>query len=159
MRDVELYRVILGLTASWTVVSVVLNVQSQQVTVRLGAGLGPFPCPECEVPGSRYDNKSRRWRHLAMCQFEADVPRVQCASHGIKQVRVPWAEPGSQFYPLFEQLAIDLLRECSVKGRDGTPAHHLGRGLARQGAGRARRSSPAPAEDRGPRGCGREGDR
>ena len=43
--------------------------------------------------------------------IEAEVPRGECATHGVKQLRVPWAEPGSQFTALFERLAIDLLRE------------------------------------------------
>jgi transposase len=47
------------------------------------------------------------------------VPRVECTSHGVKQLRVPWAEPGSQFTTLFERLAIDRLRECSITGAVG----------------------------------------
>jgi transposase len=120
LRDIELYRAILGLSAPWTVVRVDLDIKGQQVTVRVDPGPGPFPCPECGTAGLRYDSKPRRWRHLDTCQFttwiEADVPRVDCASHGVKQLRVPWAEPGSQFTALFERLAIDLLRECSVTG-------------------------------------------
>ena len=49
-------------------------------------------------------------------RIDADVPRVECATHGVRQIRIPWAEPGSQFTALFERLAIDLLRECSVTG-------------------------------------------
>jgi len=120
MRDIELYRAILGLTAPWTVGSVDLDVKGQHVVVRVDPGPGPFPCPECGMPGPRYDSKPRRWRHLDTCQFttwiEADVPRVDCPTHGVKQLRLPWAEPGSQFTALFERLAIDLLRECSVTG-------------------------------------------
>jgi transposase len=123
MRDVELYRAILGLTPPWTVVRVELDVPGHQVVVHVEAGAGPFPCPECGTPAARYDSKPRRWRHLDTCQFttwiETDVPRVDCRSHGIKQIRVPWAEPGSQFTALFERWAIDLLRECSVKGASG----------------------------------------
>jgi len=48
--------------------------------------------------------------------IEADAPRVDCATHGVKQLPVPWAERGSQFTALFERLAIDLLRECSITG-------------------------------------------
>src|SRR5215831_21198662 len=48
--------------------------------------------------------------------IEADVPRMDCGTYGVKQVRVPWAEPGSQFTALFERLAIDLRRECSITG-------------------------------------------
>src|SRR5262249_49352599 len=54
----------------------------------------------------------RRWRRLDTMQLttwiEAEVPRVECGTHGVKQIRVPWAEPGSQFTALFERLAIDL---------------------------------------------------
>ena len=120
MRDVELYRAILGLTPPWTVVSVELDVPGQRVVVQVDAGGGPFACPECGTAGPRYDRKPRRWRHLDTMQFttwiEADVPRVECATHGVRQIRIPWAEPGSQFTALFERLAIDLLRECSLTG-------------------------------------------
>lgn len=120
MRDIELYRAILGLPAPWTVRNVDLDVKGQQVVVQVDAGPGPFPCPECGTARPRYDGRPRRWRHLDTCQFttwiEADVPRVDCPTHGVRQIRVPWAEPGSQFTALFERLAIDLLRECSVTG-------------------------------------------
>jgi transposase len=148
MRDVELYRTLLGLRLPWTVVSVDLDVKAQEVVVQVDAGPGPFPCPECGTPWPRYDSKPRRWRHLDTMQFttwiEADVPRVACGQHGVKQLRVPWAEPGSQFTALFERLAIDLLRECSVTGAGrllrvtwdeawGIKRRAVKRGLARRG--------------------------
>lgn len=147
MRDVELYRALLGLTAPWTVAGVDVDLKGQRVVVRVEAGPGPYPCPECGTPTGRYDSKPRRWRHLDTMQFttwiEADVPRVECATHGVKQLRVPWAEPGSQFTALFERLAIDLLRECSITGGVkllriswdegwGIKARAVKRGLARR---------------------------
>jgi len=123
MRDVELDRALLGLTAPWTVAGVDVDMRGQRVVVRVEAGPGPYPCPECGTPTGRYDSKPRRWRHLDTMQFttwiEAAVPRVECGTHGVKQLRVPWAEPGSQFTALFERLAIDLLRECSITGARG----------------------------------------
>ena len=120
MRDFELYQAILGLREPWVVTNVDLDVSAQQVTVTVEAGPGPYPCPECQASGPGYDRKRRRWRHLDTCQFttwiEADVPRVSCPTHGVKQIAVPWAEPGSQFTAWFERLAIDVLRECSVTG-------------------------------------------
>ncbi|HXX39854.1 MAG TPA: ISL3 family transposase [bacterium] len=120
MRDVELYATLLGLTPPWTVVSVNVDIPGEQVTVKVDAGPGPFPCPECRTLSPGYDRRPRRWRHLDTLQLrtwiEADIPRVQCAQHGIKQIAIPWAEPGSQFTHLFERLAIDFLRECSVAG-------------------------------------------
>ena len=148
MRDIELYKAILGLTPPWTVVDVELDVKGQHVTVRVHAGDGPFPCPECQTNVPGYDRKLRRWRHLDTCQFttwiEAEVPRVECPTHGVKQLPVPWAEPGSQFTALFERFAIDLLRECAVQGGAdllritwdeawGIKARAVARGLARRG--------------------------
>lgn len=43
MRDIELYRAILGLPAPWTVSNVDLDVEGQQVVVHLEAGAGQFP--------------------------------------------------------------------------------------------------------------------
>jgi transposase len=41
------------------------------------------------------------WRHLDTCQYQtflhARVPRVACPTHGVRQVRVPWAEARSRF--------------------------------------------------------------
>lgn len=43
----------------------------------------------------------------------ARVPRVQCLTHGVKTVRVPWAEKGSRFTLFFERLAIAWLKEAT----------------------------------------------
>ena len=83
MRDVELYRTLLGLAPPWTVVSVELDVTAQRVVVKVDAGAGPFACPECGAAGPRYDRKARQWRHLDTMQFttwiEADVPDRRAA--------------------------------------------------------------------------------
>jgi transposase len=104
-------------------VNVELDVKEAQVTVTVEAGSGPYPCPECQEPTPGYDRKHRWWRHLDTCQFttwiQADLPRVNCPTHGVKLITVPLAEPGSQFTAWFERLAIDVLRECSVKGTAG----------------------------------------
>ncbi len=42
------------------------------------------------------------------------MPLVNCLLHGVKQIAVPWAEPGSQFTAWFERPAIDSLRTCVV---------------------------------------------
>ena len=98
MRDVELYRQLLGLEEPWTVWSVELNVQGQRVDVWAGRAEGVrWPCPECGVELVLYDHAEECvWRHLDNCQFmtylHAQPPRVECPSHGVRQVRLPWAE-------------------------------------------------------------------
>lgn len=46
----------------------------------------------------------------------ARVPRVKCQEHGVRLVRVPWAEAGSRFTLMFEALAVAVLKEASVSG-------------------------------------------
>jgi transposase len=71
MRDVELYRHLLGLETPWTVHSVELNVPGQRVDVWAGhAEAVRWPCPECRTPLGLYDHSEERvWRHLDSCQF------------------------------------------------------------------------------------------
>jgi transposase len=122
MRDVELYQHLLGLQAPWTVVRVELSVGEERVDVWAEHEEGVrWPCPECGEHCSVYDHaEERAWRHLDSCQFKtflhARPPRVQCVTHGVRQVRLPWAEPHSRFTLLFERLAVDVLKECDVLG-------------------------------------------
>ena len=155
MQDIELYRQLLGLNTPWTVTRVELRIKEQRVEVWAGhAESARWPCPECATELALYDHgEERTWRHLDSCQFQtylhARPPRVACPEHGVRQVRLPWAEPRARFTTLFERLAIDVLRETDVKGA----TRILGiswdeaweikrRAVAR---GRARRRPQAPA--------------
>jgi len=119
MHDRDLYSTILGIRPPWFVDDVKVSASDEEVRVHLAidtdAGLR---CPLCDAASPRYDARHRSWRHLDTCQFrtilEADVPRVQCAEHGVHLVKVPWAEPGSRFTALFECLAIDWMKEASI---------------------------------------------
>ena len=107
----------------WTVRSVELNIQEQRVDVWADhAEDVRWPCPECEAPWlGLYDHSEERvWRHLDSCQFmtylHAQPPRVECPTHGVRQVRLPWAEVRARFTALFERLAIDVLKETDIQG-------------------------------------------
>jgi len=150
VRDRDLYAKILNLPEPWIVVDVDLDLPGKSVTVHLGRREGAaLLCPECGVACPGYDSQPRCWRHLDTCQFQtilqADVPRCACPQHGVKQVRVAWAEPGSRFTALFECLAIDWMRECGRSGTarqleiswseaDGIMQRAVNRGLARRPA-------------------------
>ncbi len=149
MRDTELYRHLLAIEAPWTVSRVELDVKGQRVDVFAEHSRPKtWPCPECDLACGLHDHDEERvWRHLDSCQFQtflhARVPRVQCSQHGVRQVRVSWAEPRSRFTVLFERLAIDVLLETDVAGAatilrlSWDEAHHLmeravARGLVRR---------------------------
>jgi transposase len=122
MRDTDLYRHLLGLETPWTVARVELNAKEQRVDVWAEHVAGTqWPCPECGLALSGYDHAPERsWRHLDSCQFmtylHASPPRVSCPEHGVRQVRLPWAEPKARFTALFERFAIEVLRETDVLG-------------------------------------------
>jgi len=119
MRDKDLYAKILGLSRPWSVAEVELDTKGEEVRVMVEHdGEELLCCPECGEPSPGYDTRKRRWRHLDTCQYQtilvADVPRVKCSKHGVKQISVPWAERGSSFTALYESLVIDWLKEASV---------------------------------------------
>ena len=122
MQDTKLFETILGLTAPWHVARVELKTEANRVDLFLEHDPARWPCPECGGELAAFDHaEARTWRHLDTCQFEthlhAAIPRIQCPTHGVKQVRVPWAEPRSRFTLLMERLVIDLMLQCStVKG-------------------------------------------
>ena len=122
MQDTELYRYVLGLEEPWRVERVKLDVAEGRIDIWAGHKEGlRWPCPECGTKLPVYDHApEREWRHLDTCQFKtflhARIPRVDCRDHGVKQVRVSWAEEKARFTALFERLAIDVLWICDVKG-------------------------------------------
>lgn len=148
MRDKELYKQILGIESPWEVTEVELCVEANEVKVYVEHTADQQTiCPHCGTNCPGYDKRPRSWRHLDTCQFKtllvADVPRVNCPAHGVVTVKVPWAEPGSNFTALYEALVIDWLKEASIQAVsrrlslswnaiDGIMQRAVKRGLARR---------------------------
>lgn len=119
MDDRELYRQVLGITAPWLVSSVSMELERGEIRIKVECSTEGLVCPHCGEVSSRYDTKTRRWRHLDTCHLrtiiEGKVPRIKCKEHGVQQVSVPWAEEYSRFTALFERLVISWLECASVK--------------------------------------------
>ena len=120
MQDTKLFETILGLQAPWQVARVALDTAQQRVDVWVEHREGTsWTCPECErALGCRDHAEERSWRHLDTCQFQtilhARIPRIECPTHGVRQVRVPWAEARGRFTLLLERLIIDVIQQCST---------------------------------------------
>ncbi len=143
-----LYATLLGITEPWGVELVEMKQEAGEVHVRVALPTNTrWVCPECHAAAPIHDHQDRTWRHLDTCQFRtlvhARVPRLNCPSHGIRQLRVAWAEAGSRFTALFEALAIDWLRQTSITAvakqlriswdeADGIMQRAVQRGLARR---------------------------
>lgn len=121
MRDIELYRHLLGIAAPWTVREVELSVEALRVDVWVEHPEGQtFSCPECQSECPVYDHGEERvWRHLDSCQFQtflhASPPRIKCPEHGVKTASLSWADARSRFTLLFERMAIDVLKACDTQ--------------------------------------------
>ena len=142
------YARLIGLERPWQVSRVEVSHSDQEVRIFVARAARPrLRCPECDRPCSGYDTRERRWRHLDTMQYRtfliAEVPRVQCEKHGVRQIAVPWSDPGSRFTALFEALVIDWLREANVRAIArrlrlsweqvaGIQARAVKRGLARR---------------------------
>ena len=116
----ELYATILGIRPPWFVTQVDVRPKAEEVTVTIAVRADvQHACPSCGKRCPGYDTRRRSWRHLDTCQFKTilvtDVPRVECSEHGVLQIAVPWAEPGSGFTALMESLIIDWLLEANIK--------------------------------------------
>lgn len=109
------YEQMLGLTAPWTVSGINLDTENLRLSISISVPRGvKLPCPVCGKLCSKEDYREERtWRHLDAMQFETIIvcrsPRVNCPKHGIKTVKVPWADNYSRFTYLFEKFAIDVL--------------------------------------------------
>ncbi|MBD3346113.1 MAG: ISL3 family transposase [Chitinivibrionales bacterium] len=119
MNDKSLYEKILGITAPWHVTDVRMELSSGSITVVVEhAENATFRCPECNSSGPIHDHRVKRWRHLPTCHLrtviEARTPRITCPNHGVRQVRVDWADGNSSFTSLFEALVIQWLAEASI---------------------------------------------
>jgi len=69
-------------------------------------------CGRCGEVSPWFDrgDGERRWRHIdvayAICELEADAPRVSCGTHGPTVAAVAWARHDSAFSRAFEDLVV-----------------------------------------------------
>jgi transposase len=118
----ELFSAALGLVAPWRVARSEFDAEAGRLDLYLDFPRGArFACPvpgcgerECPV----HDTEDKTWRHLDFFQYQAHLhaklPRVRCPEHGVHQVTVSWARPGSGFTLLFEALLITFASAMPV---------------------------------------------
>ena len=115
----EFYGHILDIECPWFVVAINRDSKTREVTAIVDYKTNePLVCPECGKPGKLHDHRMRVWRHLDSCNhktmIQANVPRLTCDEHGVKQVSVLWAEKNSRFTLEFESAVILWLKEDPI---------------------------------------------
>jgi transposase len=112
----------LGLVPPWQVTSVAFDKEAGKLEVRLDFARGArLACPieGCREPACPvHDATEKRWRHLDFFEHQAflvaRVPRVDCATHGVHLVAVPWARPGSGFTLLMEVAMLTFAKQMPI---------------------------------------------
>ncbi|MGH4007926.1 MAG: transposase family protein [Pseudonocardiaceae bacterium] len=162
MDELGLFTAALGLGGPWRVARTEFDVEAAQLDLYLGFDRGArFACPakdcahgDCLV----HDAVDKTWRHLDFFQHKvllhARLPRVHCPEHGVRQVAVPWARPGSGFTLLFPGAGAQLRRGDAdgESRRDDPRARH--QDLASGATPRQRRPRSAGLHRRAPGGDG-----
>ena len=149
MKDTALFAQLLGLSPPWQVTDVTPDLEAKAITIRIAWPDGKkAPCPDCQESCGIYDHREERaWRHLDTMQFKtllvSEVPRVNCKAHGVKSMKVPWADLKGRFTMLFERFAIDVLLSASSKskaadllGLSWDEVHHIQERAVKRGLSR-----------------------
>ena len=142
---------LLDLESPWVVAELEVFHEQAMVKVHIGHDCSEgLVCPQCGAVSPGYDQRNRQWRHLDTMEYRTylscEVPRVECAEHGVMTVEVPWTETRSRYTARFEALVIDWLKESSTaavsrvlrlswNAIDGIKQRAVRRGLSRREAG------------------------
>jgi transposase len=127
-----LFTAALGLIPPWRVTGIEFDEPNSQLDLFLDFAVGArFECPakDCDhVSCPVHDTADKTWRHMDFFQHKAflhaRLPRVRCPVHGVRQVEVSWARPGSGFTLLFEALAVQFARAMPIAKVAGTLREH-----------------------------------
>ena len=122
MDKLGLFTAALGLSGPWRVARTEVDAQQTRLDLYLEFDRGarfPRPVGGCAHEGCPvHDTADKTWRHLDFFQHKAllhaRAPRVRCPEHGVRQVSVSWARPGSGFTMLFEALALTFAKATGV---------------------------------------------
>jgi transposase len=115
-----LFQAALGINEPWRVTTAAFDADKGRLDIHLDFAKGTrFACPEGDQPACAvHDAEHKTWRHLDFFQHQAylhaRVPRVICPTHGVRQVALPWARPGSGFTLLFEALLLEFAPHMPV---------------------------------------------
>ena len=118
----ELFRLALGLAVPWQVMSVEFDQEGGTLKIGLDFPRGSrFSCPEAACVNKAcavHDAMEQTWRHLDFFELQAylvaRVPRVDCPTHGVHLVSVPWARPGSGFTLLMDIAMLTFAKQMPI---------------------------------------------
>lgn len=148
-RPSEMPERMLDLGPGWRVSRVEHSREDREFLVHVEqSGRRVARCPVCDRPCKVHDRRRREWRSLKThghgTRIVCEVPRVKCPEHGVRTMRVPWAEERKGYTLALEIDVLDRLlggrtiaQTCRETGLswtsvDGIMQRAVKRGLARR---------------------------
>lgn len=116
----ELFQLALNLQEPWVVKKIEFTKENRQLDLWIDFIPGSkFACPGCQSENNPvHDTSEKIWRHLNFFEnktyLHCRVPRVNCESCGIHQVKVPWARERSGFTLLMDALILVMVEDMPV---------------------------------------------
>jgi transposase len=121
----DLFKVALGISTPWRVMSVDFDATRKRLDIRLEFARGTqFPVTVGEGDAAKevlcpvYDTELKSWRHLNFfeheCHLHARVPRVTTPEGRVVMVLPPWAGKLAGFTLLFEAFLLKLCKHMVV---------------------------------------------
>jgi len=123
MKPEELFAAAIGIVKPWYITSVDLNIESEELNIKIDFGKGSEFDYLDEDTGTisqykAYDTSEKKWRHMNFfqyrCYLHARVPRIKLDSGKVKQVTTPWEGKSSGFTLLFEALVLQFAKAMTV---------------------------------------------
>src|SRR5665648_1129787 len=120
--NLDLFKMALGLEDPWKVTRTDFNPEGGRLDLYLDFPRGAaFLVPSRWLRAEGVSGARRRGQAVAPSRLlsaraymHARLPRVRCHEHGVHQVNVSWARPGSGFTLLFEALLITFATAMPV---------------------------------------------
>jgi transposase len=110
----------LNLQPPWYIRAIEFDHQGRQLDIYIDFEKGcRFPCSSCgQADCSSHDTIDKVWRDIDFFQFKTylhcRVPRTECDSCGIKQIKVPWARKSSGFTLLMDFMILLMAKSMPM---------------------------------------------
>lgn len=121
MEATEMFSGILGIRRPWFVDQVLVNECKNRVDIYIKHEEGiRARCPTCDGFFGIYDHSpEREYRHLDVCQMatyvHVSLPRVNCPTHGIHQIKSELGEGRSGMTYAFEVRLLEVAKACDTQ--------------------------------------------
>lgn len=108
MTPEELYKIILEIDSSWSVSTIEVSDELEEVYVNIVYNESKATDPETQELCSLYDHREERsWRHLDTMQYKTfikcSIPRVKNSLGKVNTILVPWADKLDRYTYLLEK--------------------------------------------------------